>query len=270
MMRVRNTILIFTALLVLGTLAANAGASVPELGRCVRQMTKTNVWKTGTCTTESVNDSTGRYEWLPGPGTANRFTGTGSSVVFEEARRLKLDCTGARTEGTFTSAHSVSVSLLTFAGCTDPQLNNTTCETRGHEPGSIANEPLVGGFGYINREKLVVGVDLSPAAGASATFTSFGCDDEAAKVAATGSVISSSKPIDKMTSTFTVTLKQRHGVQIPSAFEGADPDTLEAEVNEGPVFIEPAGLETELTDQAEEPIEVKAKCLTATLVPCAE
>ena len=93
--------------------AANAGAALPELGRCAKVEGTKEGRKTvfhgkytdKKCTKES-SKTAGKYEWSPGPGAETQFEspGTLEPATLQTTAGTKIACTNSKQFGEFLGA----------------------------------------------------------------------------------------------------------------------------------------------------------------------
>jgi hypothetical protein len=201
----------------------------------------------------------GNYDFLPGPGTAKKFTAQIGALTLETTGAKKIACSGGSAAGEYTGPKTETLTL-TLSGCERPA-THSACQTLAAAAGQIVTNQLEGRLGFIRSgKKAIVGLDLQRE-GALATFE---CASSAAGgkelVTLEGSAIGTVKKIDKMTSQFTDAYAQTAGRQSPEQLEGALKDTLSSSIVAGPEkSSEQTGLAAALTVSGEEPLEVKAK-----------
>ena len=233
----------------------NPGAPLPALGRCVKATVKnTGEWRGPRCV--GFAHGKGPYNFLAGPGTAGKLTGTLSAVTLETLGGAKITCGGGSGQGEYTGAKT-STLTLTLTGC-ERMSDREPCQSAGAGSGQIATNALEGELGFITSGlKTSVGLDLKHEP-ALATFecTTSGLPGKEL-VSLEGSVIGSIKAIDGMVSGFTLAFKAKAGKQLPEAFEGGAKDTLTTSIVGG--TSEQTGLNATLTIADEEEFEIKAK-----------
>jgi hypothetical protein len=234
---------------------ATATDELPEIGRCVKVAgVATHRYATGSCTTRSQGENTGRYEWKPGPGPNPRFTATAEASYLEAVGKTTLKCHAGTAKGEFTGPRT-DVATITFTGCELGSPTGIECRTPGAKAGEVVTNTLQGGIGYISgagTTKPVVGMRLSPAAGTQ--FARVECSG--LTVVVSGSVIGAvTGAIDRMTLVTWLKFKAAKGKQIPERLEGGGASFLNAAAGAG---AEQAGLTSNESNTNEEPIEVKA------------
>ncbi len=249
--------------------AASASAELPELGRCVKVTAGTGAYTRANCLPLSKTH-TGEYEWLPGPGGNRAFKQTMSNPVFETVNGNKLVCAFVFVEGEFTGPKTEKISTVVGEGCNLVGAK-LSCQTSPLEKGFIESTiPLIGDLGPIpggiNPANPHLGWDLKPESGSK--IIEFGCGEGKAGVPVDtvelqGSVIGRVIKTNLMQTTFTVTYKQEHGIQIPEAFIGGEKDTLTEiltpTANPLEPKIEQVGLKTGGELVPGEALELKAK-----------
>src|SRR5437016_13177386 len=79
---------------------ATATAELPEIGRCLKVAgAATHRYATGTCTTKSEGENSGRFEWEPGPGPKPGFTATAEASYLETVGKTTLKCRAGTAQG---------------------------------------------------------------------------------------------------------------------------------------------------------------------------
>jgi Subtilase family len=233
----------------------NPGAPLPSLGRCVKAaVKKTGEWQGAHCV--GVAHGKGAYNFLPGPGAANKLKGSLGAIALETVGKAKIACSSGAGTGEYSGSQKLTLTL-TLSGC-ERTSSHEPCQSVGSGSGQVTTNALEGKYGFISRVKpLSVGVDLSRE-GALATFE---CTTAALPgkevVNLEGSAIGPIKRIDSMVSTFAVAYKATAGKQLPEAFEGQAKDTLVTAIAGG--SSEQTGLTATFTLTNEEPLEIKAK-----------
>jgi hypothetical protein len=248
------------ALVALG-IATTASAAPPEFGRCVAAIGKTGAYKGKNCTAPAGGKGT--YNWLPGPGPAPAFSGTGEKVALETPGKLKLICGAATFDGAYSGPKTVLVTL-DLIGC-ENTATKQKCQTMPVKEGEIEAE-VEGELGFISGgAKPVVGLDLKPpASSSSSTVTTFQCGKPpevlGVSAAVEGSVIGPIKPITHMTEEFKLSYAETNGVQAVRQFEGGPQDTLVAKLLSGSeTRTEEIALRSTIVMLNSEPMEIKAK-----------
>jgi hypothetical protein len=143
--------------------------------------------------------------------------------------------------------------------------NNQECKTVGADPGEIRSELIEAELVFIDQAKHEVGMLLNPG---EDTYIEFECGGEA--VEGFGSFLSPVGPINQLTTAFTATLTRSGATQIPSEYENAKGEKLQA-IPLGEREGHPAattGVELDFSILTASPLEIKA--ITAAEVAAAE
>jgi alpha-tubulin suppressor-like RCC1 family protein len=239
-----------------------APSTLPELGRCVEAKGLTGEYKNHFCV--SPGEGHGRDNWLPGPGSKPKFSGTGEATTLETVGNKKIECKSSTFVGEYTGAKSETVTV-DLTGCIE-HVSKASCQSNPTKAGEIeTTQPLEGVLGFITSgEKPVVGWDLKPKSPAT-TVATFECGKfPEATVHGTveGSVIAPVKAtnVDQMVPAFGLTYTVKAGKQVPERFQGGEPDTLTTTLISGTEkTVEQSGLKTKELSKSEEPLEIKAK-----------
>jgi hypothetical protein len=275
-MRITASVSLAALVVLCSLMAASASAELPELGRCVKtekvvsgkKSAYAAAYKGKTCLAQSPTKK-GKYEFLPGPGTANHFYGIGEEPepVLETTSGRKVECTEEVLEGEYTGPKTLKAKV-SFGGCstgTEPRRNcQSNPVTEGQIEGSGTFEGTLGTIS--GGAKPVVGWDLKRE-GTGAAFT-FECGIPPQSLTAEtieGSVIGAlgkgffGTDVNKMSEYAVFKYRQNKGLQQPEMFEGGAKDVLSTTIVEGiaaPV-TEQTGLETtvEARSGLGEPIE---------------
>ncbi len=256
-----NTAIMSGLLEVASAQAVRAQAVLPELGRC-EPAESTGSGKTAvfhgdyfdSACTASESAKLGHYEWFPGPGAHNRFSGR-AKVGLQGVGGGKVTCSGGSASGEYTGPKTL-VDSLVLTGCKS-QTTKGLCQSSGAAAGEIVTGPLAGSLGIISDEvkgaetTVSVGVDLSH----EPTLLRAECTGAAEALVVKGSVILPVKKADKMGTSFTLTGKETGGKQAPEAFEVGAKDTLTATLGAG---SEQTGATASQKLSNEEPLEIKA------------
>lgn len=194
---------------------ASALAAPPEYGRCdkaakVGKVYTGNFTNSG-CTTKS-EAKTGKFEWFPGALKAKQ-TSTGGKGVLEEVGKYAVECASESSTGEYTGTKEGKNIVVKFKGC---KVTPYICTSEGHEPGELETYPLEGRAVWENEKEHKTALDLFPSVGHE-TFIEFSCG-AVITVSVKGSVL---VPItaDKMSGTFTLKFKSKHGFQTPEYYE---------------------------------------------------
>ncbi len=203
---------------------------LPEFGRCLSAPKIAEGGKTvyrgaytdSKCTKPNTT-TTGKYEWLPGPGVANGFTAAQGAATLETVGKTIVKCSGGSLGGEIASRKTASATL-TLTGCAIGS-SQTECHSNGAAAGEIRSASLEGRLGYIAKAaKPSIGLDLLSTSGPLAELV---CGGERTTI--TGSVIAPLTGVNKMASKLVLKLKAGKGKQVPEHFEGASQDTLDWE-----------------------------------------
>ncbi len=233
----------------------NPGAPLPALGRCVKAaVKKTGEWHGAHCV--GFAHGKGAYNFLPGPGQANKLKGSLGAITLETVGKAKIACSSGTGTGEYSTSQKLTLTL-TLSGC-ERTSTHEPCQSVGAGSGQLTTNTLEGTYGFISHTRpLSVGVDLSR----EGALASFECTTAALPgkelVSLEGSVIGPIKKFDSMVSTFSVAFSATAGKQLPEAFEGGAKDTLAAAITGG--SSEQTGLAATFTLTNEEPLEIKAK-----------
>jgi hypothetical protein len=216
--------------------ATTASAEVPELGRCVKVegevQGKKTIYHGGYnslhCTHVSAA-KTGKYEWTPGPGAANKFTGQAEEPVLETVGGQTVSCANAEFKGEYTGPKTEKLTV-SFQVCVNAI--GQPCQTTPAKEGEISeSQALEGNLAFIAKAKSTAGWDLKREGGEGA-FSTYSCGKLPESVhMIEGSVIGQVKGgffsnLNKMDIHSLVGYKAKHGVQAVEAFEGLPKDTL--------------------------------------------
>jgi hypothetical protein len=238
-----------------------AQAALPELGRCVKAAsTKTGktivyhgAYRYSNCV-ESGQEF-GKFEWEPGPGPNNKFTGTSKAATLQTVGGSAIKCLASSSAGEYTGAKTATLTTH-FTGCQFVS-SKQPCTSAGASAGEIVTSGLTGSLGFIKdtfheAPEVVVGIDFKhePAIAAAQ------CGETAVTIG--GSVIAPITPIDKMSTKSTVKAKAVSGIQAAEAFEGGPKDTLIATLESGSgKTTEQAGLTATIALVDAEKLEIK-------------
>jgi hypothetical protein len=231
---------------------ATATEELPEIGRCAKPAgAATHRYATSNCTLKSEGESTGKYEWEPGPGAKASFTSTAEATELETVGKTKLKCHGGTAKGELTGPKT-DTATITFTEC---EYGGVVCSTPGAGTGELVTSQLAGTLGYISGAgtgKPVVGIRLAPVTGTQ--FAGVECGGVAVSIS--GSVVGLlTAQINKMSLTSTLKFKATAGKQSPEALEGGATSVLSATAGSE---AEQAGLTTSESNANEELLEVKA------------
>jgi hypothetical protein len=265
------------ALLACGAITASASAEVPEIGRCskvekVEEGKRSHYhggYKNKNCTRPSAGHN-GKYEWTPGPGTNNKFSGIADEPepVLETTGGEHMECSVMELHGEYTGPKTEK-EKVSFGGC---QIENAgkaqPCETIPVKEGDLETlSEFEGELGVVKSgAKPVVGWDLKNS-GSGPLYT-YVCAAEGEVPSREGTIEGSvigtlaksfaGSDINKMSIYSDLEYKQSKGLQDPESFEGQPADVLSTKLTIGlTTTTEQTGLETnlELTSGKGEPIE---------------
>jgi hypothetical protein len=178
-------------------------------------------------------------------------------AVLETVNGERVECSGVKATGEYTSAKTVSVNS-TFTGCEAERFGLTApCTSPGAGSGEVVDSPLEGVVGLIKKESLptssTAGIDLSAPSGKIAEIECGPFFGITGKIVVTGSVIHQVNT-NKMLLEETEKFSQSKGLQKPENFDGGPPDVLESSLNGEPAVQAGEGLLTKLIN--EEKIEL--------------
>jgi alpha-tubulin suppressor-like RCC1 family protein len=226
-----------------------------EFGKCVKVGIGEGKYKNVGCT---ELPGPGRYEWTPGftkaSFTSADATETVETVVkpkaieLETVGKVKLVCQNESGTGKYAGTKQVSGMVIEFTGC---EFGGTKCSSSGAAEGEITTSVIEGALGWRETEGNKIGLSLTPA-GEAELFMGATCGSTT--IAVRGSVIGVVTAVDKMSSTFTLLLGEKKGMQQPEAFEGESKEVLEMSVSGG--AYEQVGLAADLTLTSEEGLEI--------------
>lgn len=239
------------------TSSADTFTFVPEvlgLGRCVNVGPGAGAYKTSACISPLAE---GRYQWYRGVvNTGITFTnGTETvekvekphKVLFETTGKTQLLCTGLSGTGAYSGSSILTGVALKFTGC---ELSGSKCAS-GTVAGEIVAEPISGSLGWREKAGNLVGESIAPSSESGPLFEAT-CGSTT--VAVTGSAVGQITPVNNMTSSFSLKLKQSKGVQAVEGFEGEEAQTLHMSINKGaPVQT---GVSLEAIQTGEEELEI--------------
>jgi hypothetical protein len=258
-----NTAILSGHLAAAGARAVKAQRLLPDLGRCqkvtgekVGKVTNYHGGYIDSACIEQNPFNTGKYEWVPGPGLANKFTGTSGTATLETVGKAKVKCAGTHSAGEYTGPKAATMDV-TLTGC-KLAANNEACQSAGSASGEITAKALAAQLGFIKNE--AVGTELLLSLGwdlkhePSIVTAECGASKESLQV--TGSVIAPIGTLDKMTASYPLKFSATGGKQAPEAFEEGPKDTLSATIGSGP--SEQAGLTASAKITNEEKLEFKA------------
>ncbi len=239
----------------------------PEFGRCVKIAGKSGEYADSKCTKHEEGESGGKYEWLSGPGAANKFTTSGGASVFFETREgYSGSCASVTGAGEYVSGGDDKHLTATYewAGCkviSSPNgvINGASCQSAERPAGDVVSSPLVGEVGWENKAKKATALLLEPAEGAGDVFSRWECGgfDFATTTHGRGLLV----PIknDAMKGSETLKYKEKKGIQVPSTWHVGEPaeETTFLEDNE-PIPFGRSGIGFQPVLTNEEALELNA------------
>ena len=165
-----------------------------------------------------------------------RFTAQGGAVTAElEEFPSIVHCAGSSGEGTIMGPQH-TLSHYVFTGCeADGGGGPVPCRSNGGAEGEIKTPPIAANLVWLDQAKGEVGMVLQPDGGVYMEFECFGI-----AVTAYGPFVSRVDPINQEGTSFTASLGHLGAIQIPSAYEGPNGETIAA-VPSGEIEEEPAG-----------------------------
>jgi hypothetical protein len=250
------------------TVAIGAPTEAPDFGRCVKLGAKTGRYSVATCTKNVEGSKTeSLYEWESGVGPNHKYTGTGgASTLFETREGYSGACSVEAASGEYsTSADNKHLTMsLVFSGChvvNSPggSINGASCQTGGRAAGEVADNPLVGEIGWVNRAKKQTALLLEPAPGYRPDFTQvIECAGFQFQVLVSGRGLLVPIKNDSMRLEETLKFKQLKGIQKPDVWHVGEPDQETTFLDlVGPVSGQ-SGIGFELKIKNEEKVEVSA------------
>jgi hypothetical protein len=259
-----NTAILNGTLEAAGSRYVKSQALLPTLGRCQKvegvKEGKTTGYHGGYvdsgCTEENPAHF-GKFEWSPGPGAGNKFTGTGTAVTLETTGKSQIRCAGSTSQGEYTGPKSATIGV-TLTGC-KLTAGGETCQSSGGAPGEVTAGGLKADLGFIQdidqegEVRASAGWDLKH----EPSVISGECGSAKRALVVTGSVIAPISAAEKMVSAYTMKLAQTGGKQVPESFEEQPKDTLNETLGGGP--SEQAGLKATEKITNEEKLEFKVE-----------
>jgi alpha-tubulin suppressor-like RCC1 family protein len=227
-----------------------------DIGRCTNVGTGVGHYKNSFCSEALAG---GKYEWSSGvakPGIAIA-DGTETSesvekprkVVFETTGKTQLVCANVTGSAEFHGSTAITAAVMRFTGC---ELSGSKCASNEAAEGEVVTNTLGGTLGW--REKLAnnVGLAWAPLSEEAPWFEAT-CGATTVKV--TGSAVGAIVPVDNMSPTLTVRLKETKGKQSVERFEGEGAAReLRMSINGG-LSIQ-TGLSLETIQTSEEQVEI--------------
>ena len=195
---------------------ASALAAPPEYGRCdkaakVGKVYTGNFTNSG-CTTKS-EAKTGKYEWFPGALKAKQ-TSTGGKGVLEEVGKYAVGCESESSTGEYTGTKEGKNIVVKFKGCKVDSVHLHFGRTRNRRTGNVP----VGRAGWCGkmkkdtRRRWICSRRWGTKRSSNSTVV------QLSRSSVKGSVLVPIKA-DKMSETFTLKFKSKHGFQTPEYYE---------------------------------------------------
>jgi len=237
---------------------------LPQLGRCVKATStksgKTTVFHGAYLYSNCVESGQefGKFEWAPGTGPNNKFTGAGKASTLETVGGARIKCVALSSAGEWTGTKTATMTTR-FTGC---QLvsNKQPCQSSGASGGEVVTAALEGSLGFIKDTfhegpEVSVGIDFKH----EPTIASAECGGaQPTAVTISGSLIAPITPIDSMATKSTIKAKAVGGLQSAEAFEEGPKDTLIASLESGSSkTTEQAGLTATIALTYGEKLEIK-------------
>lgn len=239
-------------LAVVAVAATSASANGPEIGQCYAK--KGGKYADSNCQTKAKKGA-GAYEWRKASEMEDRAITTegGAGVLStniesgEELFALSVECQEERGAGEITSKGTgLRTVVVYFYGC---KLFGAVPCSNSSEAEVIVTNPLQATFGYINKAKKEVGVDVTPQK-KHGEFAKFICGGSVETVVGAASskekafypgkgggdgIISPIGPVDQMGSTETQVywIDPETNENIPGKFEGKPLQELEDYIGSG-------------------------------------
>jgi hypothetical protein len=263
-------ILVVGALALGGVWAGAAGATLPEVGRCVAESGE-GEYKNSNCTEKAgklVSEKS--FEFVKG-AVKKGFSSAGGEGKYEGAAGNELKCTGFSAKGEFKEVSGaikeVQHVVATFTGCAVP-LFGAECHTAGAGAGEIVTKDLTGPLKYTSGQGLktpVVNQGLKPEV-AKKGFAQFECPalgivyyigEGPEKGHET--ILGNGGPVNVMSTTAIEEYVGSKGVQSPQHVEGSTVvDNLEQSLSGPKGTFERSDLVLTVVTTYEEEIEIKA------------
>lgn len=248
---------LLVALIVSVSVTANASATAPEVGRCLKQNTGSGKqFQDSKCTKEVAKGSKkDKYEWVPGVGAKGKFTTVGGVGVLTQISGTSVECKTESSTGEYQPGGNNKEEggiVVKFNGCKSLGIG---CNTPGAASEELVTNELVGLVGWENKAKKKTDLELSPAAGdPGGLFIEFTCSGLVVKVK--GHVLVPIKN-DAMKTTETLKFVAKKGKQKPEKWEeSSSPAILEGSFKGGP--YEQSGQQITSTVTGEEALELNA------------
>jgi hypothetical protein len=260
-----NTAILNGSLADAGSEVVRAEATLPEFGRCEKvegvKEGKVTVFHGAYVASNCVEEERvhkGKFEWHPGAGAGNKFTGSSGKVTLETKGNANVTCAGSTSAGEYTGTKTVS-ETVTLTGCVLATAKKEACQSAGAGAGEIVTSSLQGKLGFIvdqvKTEGLVVSVGLDLEHAPSLLTAECGASKQSVAVA--GSVIAPITALEKMAPSSTLKYKSTGAAQAPEQFEEGSKDTLSTSFGGGPAAQ--SGLTATQKITNEEKLEIKAE-----------
>jgi hypothetical protein len=263
----KNTAILNGSLAAASVTAIQAENALPEIGRCFKvpseKVGKEVSYHGGYVDSGCVEKNEGhfgKFEWLPGPGAGNKFTGSGKAVTLETTGKAQIKCLNSQSSGEYTGTKTATVALK-LTGCKLAS-GGAACQSAGASAGEVTTGSLQAQLGFIKDVEngpeviSVVGWDIK----GSPTVLSGECGAGKESLVVSGSVIGTITPADKAVAAYTLKFNEAGGKQLPEAFEEGANDTLSETLGGG--GAEQAGLKSTEKITNEEKLEFKAQAET--------
>lgn len=261
----KNTARLDSSFLTATPRVIKAQAALPQIGRCVKtEPTKEGKIKvyhgrynTSNCVEENplpLGTTQGKFEWVPGIGANNKFTGSSLKTTLATVGATAITCSNSATSGEYTGLKTATATI-TLTGC-QVAASKQACQSSGAAAGEIVTSPLAGELGFI--EDAYEGEELHVSVGMdfkhSPTLLTAECGGE--QLSVTGSVIAPVSGVNKMTTKLTLKFAATAGKQNPEQLEEEPKDTLSSTLGAG--SAEQAGLSSTAKIVNGESLEIKA------------
>lgn len=220
-MKLRSVVVsAIVAAVCLAAFAADASATPPEFGRCLKAEKVGNEYngkfQESKCLKEvpaGERAKKGKYEWYPG-AVKNKQTSVGGGAALETAvKHLGVGCETEKSAGEYVGTKEIKNIFVTFTGChSGPEV----CQSPGAAKGELVTKALEGTAVWENKAKKKTDLMLMPQGGAE-KFIEFTCGVHLT-VSVRGKILTPLKN-DKMTLTETLKYKSTKGIQKPDQYE---------------------------------------------------
>ncbi len=256
---VKAICVVLAACIVCGVATGGALATPPEYGRCLKAEKNAKKEYNGSfsdskCTkavSEAEKAKKGKYQWYPG-ATKKGQTSVGGNGILEEVGKNAVGCESEASSGEYSGTKEGKNLVVRFKGC---KSGGFVCTTVGLKAGELETNVLEGRAVWESEAKKKAALDLYPAASGGGEFIEFTCG-AALTVAVKGSVL---VPIqtNKMSATFKLKFKAKHGFQTPEYYEENGKKVQDILLsNFGNKGYDQAGQNETVTVTNEEPLEL--------------